>query len=477
MIMKNCLCVKKNEQEMKDLDFSAEKITGDMRPELKLLDRISFSRSKICSFVKLDDEDTEFSFETPSSLVSYFKSIRNYRLLNEEEERKLAKQIKDSEDDLINLVMQWHYLFKKEFLKLFSPGHRKEIRARLQLLNGSFQLFEDIEKLEKERRTINAKTKKSFHNVTKLVYLQEEINKIEAEISKCIAGINLTKPIIIRVFNKLKKIPHCKRYSKARQRVERELRKRLREISDLTSTVKMLKCELIHSNQRLVINTAKRYLNNGLELLDLIQEGNLGLIRAVDTYDYRRGHRFVTYAIWWIRQAIIRAIDCSSMTIRKPVHMIDKLKAVIKTSKQLQQEYKREPTREEIAQRTQLPLATIEGMMQNSQNTLSIQALIEDHGDCVITPFRNYKNSAVLEYAISSDLAQRLDVALSKLSLREMEIVKLRFGIGASQEYTLEEIGKRYGISRERVRQILEEALRKIKKSKNINMLNDFASQ
>jgi RNA polymerase primary sigma factor len=174
---------------------------------------------------------------------------------------------------------------------------------------------------------------------------------------------------------------------------------------------------------------------------------------------------------------MIRAIDCSSMTIRKPVHMIDKLKAVIKTSKQLQQEYKREPTREEIAQKTQLPLATIEGMMQNSQNTLSIQALIEDHGDCVITPFRNYKNSAVLEYAISSDLAQRLDVALSKLSLREMEIVKLRFGIGASQEYTLEEIGKRYGISRERVRQILEEALRKIKKSKNINMLNDFASQ
>ncbi len=475
--MNNTLYNRKHEQEVEDLDCTTEKSTGGKHPDLKLVNLISHSDDKVSSSIIIDDEDTEFSFETPSSLVSYFKSIRNYRLLNEEEERKLAKQIKDSEDDLINLVMQWHYLFKKEFLKLFSPGHRKEIRARLQLLNGSFQLFEDIEKLEKERRTINAKTKKSFHNVTKLVYLQEELNKVETEISKCIARVRLSKPIITKIINRLRTVPHYKRYSKMRQPVERALRKKLREISDTTKNIKVLKNKLINSTQRLLISTAKRYLNNGLELLDLIQEGNLGLIRAVDTYDYRRGHRFVTYAIWWIRQAIIRAIDCSSMTIRKPVHMIDKLKAVIKTSKQLQQEYKREPTREEIAQRTQLPLATIEGMMQNSQNTLSIQALIEDHGDCVITPFRNYKNSAVLEYAISSDLAQLLDVALSKLSLREMEIVKLRFGIGASQEYTLEEIGKRYGISRERVRQILEEALRKIKKFKNINMLNDFASQ
>ena len=160
----------------------------------------------------------------------------------------------------------------------------------------------------------------------------------------------------------------------------------------------MLKSELIHSNQRLVISIAKRYLNNGLALSDLIQEGNLGLIRAVDTYDYRRGHRFSTYAIWWIRQAIIRAIDCSSMTIRKPVYINEKLKKVIKASKHLLQECEREPTREEIAEETKIPLASIEELMQNSTDPLSMQALMEEQGDCVITPFWNNTNNVVEEW-------------------------------------------------------------------------------
>ena len=236
----------------------------------------------------------------------------------------------------------------------------------------------------------------------------------------------------------------------------------------------MLKCELIQSNQRLVISTAKRYLNNGLPLLDLIQEGNLGLIRAVDTFDYRRGYRFSTYSIWWIRQAIIRAIDCSSMTIRKPVHLNDKIKKVLKTTKQLHQECQREPTREEIAKATKIPLATIEQLAQNSKDTLSMQALIEDHGDCIITPFGNDRNSPVVEYAMSSDLAQIIDAALSKLPLREMEIVKLRFGIGASRDYTLEEIGNRFDLSRERVRQIIEAGLKKLRSSNTMIQLEGF---
>jgi len=474
--MKNSLYAEECKQEKKDLDFHAEKFTGDKRPELKLLDKISLSRNKNSSFVKLDDEDAEISSEAPSPLASYFKSIRNYSSLNEEEEWKLGKKIKDSEDDVKTLVIQWLYLFKKEYLQLFSADSGKEITIRLQSLNGSLQLFENLEALEKDRIKINSTLKKQISSVKKLVNIQDKINKIEAEISKCIAVINFTKPIIMKVFNRLKKIPHCKKCSKTRQRVEQELRKKLREIIALISNIKMLKCELIHSNQRLVISTAKRYLNNGLPLLDLIQEGNLGLIRAVDTFDYRRGHRFSTYSIWWIRQAMIRAIDCSSMTIRKPVHLNDKIKKVLKTAKQLQQECQREPTLEEIAKATEIPLATIEELAQNSLDTLSMQALIEDHGDCVITPFRNYKNSAVVEYAISSDLAQVVDEALSNLPHREMEIVKLRFGIGVSRDYTLEEIGNRFNLSRERVRQILEVALEKLKNPKNILQLKDFVN-
>jgi RNA polymerase primary sigma factor len=474
--MKNSLCAEECEQEKKDLDFPEEKIIGDMHPVLKLLDKNTLSSNNISSFVKPDDEDVKSTHEVPSPLSSYFKSIRNYSSLNEEEEWKLGKKIKDSEDDIKTLVIQWRYLFNKEYLKLFAADSGKEIALKLQSLNDSFQLFENLEALEKERIKISSALKKQIFSVRKIVNLQDELNKIEAEISKCIAGINLSKPIIIRVFNGLKKIPHCKRCSKVRQRAERELRKRLRVIIALISNIKMLKCELINSNQRLVISTAKRYLNNGLPLLDLIQEGNLGLIRAVDTFDYRRGYRFSTYAIWWIRQAIIRAIDCSSMTIRKPVHLNDKIKKVLKTAKQLQQECQREPTREEIAKATKIPLATIEELAQNSKDTLSMQALMEDHGDCVITPFRNYKNSAVVEYAMSSDLTQIIDAALSRLPLREMEIVKLRFGIGVSRDYTLEEIGNRFDLSRERVRQILEAALNKLKNPKNIHQLKDFVN-
>ena len=475
-MMKNSLCAEEYEQEKKDLDLPEEKIIGDMHPELKLLDRNTLSRNNISSFVKSDDEDGESTYEAPSPLNSYFKSISNYSSLNEEEEWKLGKKIKDSEDDVKTLVIQWRYLFKKEYLKLFSADSGKEITIRLKSFNGSFQLFEILETLEKDRIKIYSALKKQISSVKKLVNLQDKLNKIEAEISKCIAGINLSKPIIIRVFNGLKKIPHCKRCSKARQRAEQELRKRLRGIIALISNIKMLKCELINSNQRLVISTAKRYLNNGLPLLDLIQEGNLGLIRAVDTFDYRRGHRFSTYSIWWIRQSMIRAIDCSSMTIRKPVHLNDKIKKVLKTAKQLQQEFQREPTREEIAKATEIPLARIEELAQNSQDTLSMQTLIEDYGDCVINPFRNYKNSAVVEYAISTDFAQIIDVALSKLPLREMEIVKLRFGIGVSRDYTLEEIGNRFDLSRERVRQIIEAGLKKLRSSNTMIQLEDFVN-
>ncbi len=248
-----------------------------MQPELKLLNRSALSRNNISSFIKPYDEDAESTYEAPSPLSSYFKSIRNYSSLNEEEEWKLGKKIKDSEDDVKTLVIRWRYLFKKEYLELFSADSGKEITISLQSFNGSFQLFEKLETLEKDRIKIYNALKKQISSLKKLVNLQDKLNKIEAEISKCIAGINLTKPIIIRIFNRLKRIPHCKRYSKTRQRVELALRKILREISDLSKNIKGLKYELIHSNQRLVISIAKRYLNNGLPLPDLIQEGNLEL--------------------------------------------------------------------------------------------------------------------------------------------------------------------------------------------------------
>ncbi|MBW2492839.1 MAG: sigma-70 family RNA polymerase sigma factor, partial [Deltaproteobacteria bacterium] len=331
-------------------------------------------------------------------------------------------------------------------------------------------------KFEKERRKISSAIRKQAANPEILVSLQEDLHKVEADISKCIAKVSLTKPVIIKITNRLRKIPHYKRFTDARYRIEWELRKTLSEINDLSKSIKVLKSELIHSNQRLVISTAKRYLKSGLPLADLIQEGNLGLIRAVDTYDYRRGSRFCTYAIWWIRQAIIRAIDCSSMNIRKPVYINEKLKKVIKASNQLLQECEREPTREEIAEETKIPLASVEELMKNSTPPVSMQTLMEEQGDCVIASFWNNTNNVVEEWAISCNLAETVDTVLSELTPREMEIIKLRFGIEASHDHTLEEIGKRYDLSRERVRQILEVVLEKLRTSNTMVQLKDFVN-
>ncbi|MDX1777933.1 MAG: sigma-70 family RNA polymerase sigma factor [Thermodesulfobacteriota bacterium] len=373
-------------------------------------------------------------------------------------------------------MKQWHLLLKKEFLKLFSSDQKNKIRKTLQDLNSSFQLFENLDKLEKEQRKISRDIKKQAANPEILVNLQEDLNKVEADISKCIAKVSLTKPVIIKITNRLRKIPHYKRLTETRYRIELKLRKILIEINDLSKNIKVLKSELIHSNQRLVISTAKRYLNSGLPLADLIQEGNLGLIRAVDTYDYRRGSRFCTYAIWWIRQAIIRAIDCSSMTIRKPVYINEKLKKVIRASNQLLQECEREPTREEIAEETKIPLASVEELMKNSTAPVSLQTLMEEQGDCVIASFWNNTNNVVEEWAISCNLAQTVDTVLSELTPREMEIIKLRFGIETSHDHTLEEIGKRYDLSRERVRQILEVVLEKLRTSNTMVQLKDFVN-
>jgi RNA polymerase sigma factor (sigma-70 family) len=488
LMMENTPYKKKYKQEEKECGYSVEKNAEGIHPQLKLVETIPPSEEKVPSSIRSGDEDSEVFYESESndhynnhpgissSLAFYFKSINKFPLLNEEEEKKLAKQIKKSEANFKHLVMQWQDLLKKEFLKLFSADNKKKIREILQVLNGYFQLFENLEKLEKERREISIVIKRPAHNREKLVCLHEELKKVEAEISKCIAKVSLPKPIIIKTINRLKRIPHYKRYSTARQHVERELRKTLGEISELSKNIKVLKSKLIHANQRLVISIAKHYLNHGLALSDLIQEGNLGLIRAIDTYDYRRGSRFVTYAVWWIRQAMIRAIDDSATTIRKPVYINDKLKKVVKSSNHLLHKLRREPTREEIAEEIKIPLASIEELMQNDKDPLSLQALSEEHGDCGIAPFCQYSNSTAGEGSIAANVSGILDAVLADLPQREMQILKLRYGIGVDRDHTLEEIGKRYALSRERIRQILEVALTKLRDQKNIIQLKEFVS-
>jgi RNA polymerase primary sigma factor len=236
----------------------------------------------------------------------------------------------------------------------------------------------------------------------------------------------------------------------------------LSEIEEHDRVVRQAKKELMEANLRLVVSVAKRYLGSELSLLDLVQEGNIGLMKAVDRFQYRRGFKFSTYATWWIRQAITRAIADHSRTIRIPVHMVETLNRISRVNRSLVNEMGREPTPEELAQRTGVPARKVRLILESSRKPLSLETPIGD--DSELGDFLEDKGAeSPNDNLISQDLTTQVERALSTLSPKEKEILRLRFGIGEAGEHTLEEVGRRFSVTRERIRQIETKALRKLR--------------
>jgi RNA polymerase primary sigma factor len=234
------------------------------------------------------------------------------------------------------------------------------------------------------------------------------------------------------------------------------------EIEQHDRVVRQAKKELMEANLRLVVSVAKRYLGSELALLDLVQEGNIGLMKAVDRFQYRRGFKFSTYATWWIRQAITRAIADHSRTIRIPVHMVETLNRISRVNRSLVNELGREPTPEELAQRTGVPARKVRLILESSRKPLSLETPIGEDSD--LGDFLEDKTAASPNEAlITQDLTSQVERALATLSPKEKEILRLRFGIGEEGEHTLEEVGKRFAVTRERIRQIETKALRKLR--------------
>lgn len=310
---------------------------------------------------------------------------------------------------------------------------------------------------------------------------EEEPSIFESTASDDTVSLYLREMSLTPLLTAEEEVSLAKRISRGHQ-AQREISRyngqdmeRRRELEALIQAGGVARDSLIKSNTRLVVSIARKYIGRGVPFLDLIQEGNLGLMKAVEKFEYQRGFRFSTYATWWIRQSIIRAIADQGRTIRVPVHMVDRLRQIYKASREMEQTLGRTPTAQELAVRLNLDSAKLRWMLQVSQPPISLETPVGDEEDSELGMYVEDDSSpSPAQIAYENMLRERVDEVLATLSPREARILRLRFGLGQDRPYTLEEVGQKFGLTRERIRQIEGKALRRLRQPSRARLLQEY---
>ncbi len=469
-------------------------------------------------------EDLE---KTNDPVRMYLREMGTVPLLTREGEVEIAKRIEKGKRTVLKAISRAPLVvneIRQYLIVLADPGFNlkhlviiTEDEITQEVLDTRRQqVVERIEKisgLETEATKLRARLRKVKRDSSQYKKLLSKLARYRIPTARSIRNLALTADVHEELVGKIKDIvgrvmilereaKHLKKLQESPLKLEeakklklriREIEKELIEVEEAAfatpielkrtlATIKhgeleadIAKKELVEANLRLVVSIAKKYTNRGLQFLDLIQEGNIGLMKAVDKFEYRRGYKFSTYATWWIRQAITRAIADQARTIRIPVHMIETINKLIRTSRALVQEYGREPTAEEIGRKMDMPVSKVRKILKIAQEPISLETPIGEEEDSHLGDFIEDRGVvSPSESIINLNLKEQTASVLQSLTPREEQVIRMRFGIGDGSEHTLEEVGQRFSVTRERIRQIEAKALRKLRHPSRSRKLKAF---